>query len=97
MPRSNVRWLSAFGVFALLVAGPFEAALWRSVHHVFMLVVAVAGATLCMASAWQATHRADGAAARSSLRTRLLESAGAPLRSFGSLSDAIYLVHIFAI
>jgi peptidoglycan/LPS O-acetylase OafA/YrhL len=92
VPRSTVRWMTAFGLLALMAAGPFEEALWASVHQGFLLVVAVAGAALCMASAWQAAHRADRATARS----RLLAGAGAPLRSFGRLSYEIYLTHIFA-
>ena len=90
MPRSTVRWLTALGVLALVAAGPFEEALWHSVHQGFLLVVALAAAALCMASAWNTAHRSNGATAR------LLAAAGAPLRSFGRLSYEIYLTHIFA-
>jgi len=96
MPRSTVRWLTAFGVLALLAVGPFEDALWRSVHQGFLLVVAAASAALCMASAWQAAHRADKETARSPRLARLFQAAGAPLRSFGRLSYEIYLTHVFA-
>lgn len=96
MPRSTVRWLTAFGVLALLAAGPFEGALWRSVHQGFLLVVALAAAALCTASAWDAPHRSSGTTASSSCAARLLDAARAPLQSFGRLSYEIYLTHIFA-
>jgi len=90
MPRSTARWLTAFGVLALLAAGPFEEALWHSVHQGFLLVVALAAAALCMASAWNTAHRSNG------LTARLMDVVGAPLRSFGRLSYEIYLTHVFA-
>jgi len=99
MPRSTVHWLTAFGVLGLLAAGPFESQLWHSVHDGFLLVVAAAAASLCAASAWRPEHgNSPGAAATPGAARRLvnaLETAGAPLRSFGRLSYEIYLTHIF--
>ena len=97
MPPSTVRWLTIFGVLALLAAGPFEEALWRSVRNGFLLIVAIAGAALCAASAWRAGNIADGTtrASGASLGRLLDATIGAPLRAFGRLSYEIYLTHIF--
>jgi peptidoglycan/LPS O-acetylase OafA/YrhL len=92
-PRSTARWLTAFGVLALVAAGPFELPLWRSVHDGFLLVVAAASAALCVACAWRANRRLARPA--TSRFAAALELAGAPLRAFGRLSYEIYLTHIF--
>ena len=95
VPRSTVRWLTACGVLGLLAVGPFELPLWHSVHNGFLLVVALAGAALCAASAWQAANRAEGATPGMPRVARALDTVAAPLRSFGRLSYEIYLTHIF--
>lgn len=79
---STVRWLQCLGIVGLVVAGPFEDYLWRTVHNGFLLVVAASSAVLCAAAAWCPTANAPR-------RTDVL-------RTFGRLSYEIYLTHIFA-
>jgi peptidoglycan/LPS O-acetylase OafA/YrhL len=89
-PRLLRNALGALGIAGLVVAGPFEEALWHLVHNGFLLVVAASAALLCLVSAWNARARP----LRSTPPPRF--GAGATIRSFGRLSYEIYLTHIFA-